>query len=184
MLLVGNEAAIYFGGERVYYTATDAEQDARYVHRLTFDSPSFVVYYTDRTFPTAAGPIPATTTDRRRRSRSTSGDNTVHDRRRRTPARPRQHGRRQRPRRGPLDQRPDERQHRHRRRPRLRRQRGGPLERLHGAATVDPTFDNCRGDGNSIAALLTIDGGTGFDQVDVDDTADNVDDTGTLTTRC
>src|SRR5215218_9867926 len=35
VLLVGSEAAIYFGGERVYYTQTDAEQDSRYVHRLS-----------------------------------------------------------------------------------------------------------------------------------------------------
>ena len=60
--LVGNEPVIYFGGERVYYAATDAKQDARDVHRLTFDSPSLVAYFTDRTFPNTSGQIPATTT--------------------------------------------------------------------------------------------------------------------------
>ena len=65
VLLVGNEAAIYFGGERVYYTQTEATQDARYVNRLTFDSPNVVVTYTGRTYPTAGptGSVPTTTTN-------------------------------------------------------------------------------------------------------------------------
>ncbi|HEX4527586.1 MAG TPA: hypothetical protein VH108_12695 [Gaiellaceae bacterium] len=76
---LGNEAATYFGGEQVYYSATDpvtTAADVRNVHRLTIGAT--VITYTDSSFPVGvgAGTLPSATTPMALTVHLDAGDNT------------------------------------------------------------------------------------------------------------
>ena len=150
-------------------------QDSRYVHRLTFDSPSVVVYYTERTFPDASTDlIPASTAHTSVEVTLDQGDNlftivsthagstTVNTGAGADHVAVRSIS-------GPTN---------------VNTGIGNDLVYVGSeAGEWAAGFVNEHGDGNGIAAFLDIDGGTGFDQVDVDDTADNLNDDGTLTSE-